>query len=320
MNFTQKLFLFIKKLLAAALILVFLALGSIALIFYGPFTGLRDLWVTTSMTTMQHQYLSKLFFSAEKIALIMKNNALSEFLFNTDTGLVSVGANEDKIELVDVSRNGFRGYLLIVNRPERVKVGTSDKLLKKGLQLEGIVAQYQAVGGINAGGFIDLNGHGTGGTPEGIIIEDGEIRFAQPAKKYTIIGFTKKNILVLGQYSLAEIENLKIRDAVSFRPFLIINGETAIKSGNGGWGLAPRTAIGQTKDGTVLLLAIDGRQVGSIGASLKDVQDIMVEYGAVNAANLDGGASTTMYYQGEVVNKPSSMAGGRYLPSAFIIE
>jgi exopolysaccharide biosynthesis protein len=93
-----------------------------------------------------------------------------------------------------------------------------------------------------------------------------------------------------------------------------------IKSGNGGWGLAPRTAIGQTKDGTVLLLVIDGRQLSSLGATLKDVQDIMLSYGAYNAANLDGGSSTTMVYNGKIINTPSSQYGPRYLPSAFIVK
>ena len=88
---------------------------------------------------------------------------------------------------------------------------------------------------------------------------------------------------------------------------------------NGGWGLAPRTAIGQRRDGTVIMLVIDGRQLSSIGATLRDVQDIMLEYGAYNAANLDGGSSSTMVYENRIVNIPSSKYGPRDLPSAFII-
>jgi exopolysaccharide biosynthesis protein len=92
------------------------------------------------------------------------------------------------------------------------------------------------------------------------------------------------------------------------------------QKGNGGWGIQPRTAIGQTIDGKVLMLVIDGRQVGSIGATLKNVQDIMLEHGAYNAANLDGGSSTVMYYQGELLNKPCSIKGERLLPDAFVVK
>jgi exopolysaccharide biosynthesis protein len=113
---------------------------------------------------------------------------------------------------------------------------------------------------------------------------------------------------------------MDIRDAVSFDPFLVVNGKPAITKGDGGWGLAPRTAIGQARDGSVLMLVIDGRQVGSVGATLKDVQDIMLKYGAYNVANLDGGASSVLYYQQKLVNKPSSPYGERYLPSFFIVK
>ncbi len=310
----------IKKLLLIFSILVLTGILCIAFILYGPFTGLRDLYVTSAMTTMRHQYLAQIFFSADKIAEIMKNNAITDFFDSTDQHLIKNRLKPDEIKLINVSRNGFKGYLLLVNRPERVKVATSEDLGEKGAKLGDIVEKIGAQGGVNAGGFIDPGGHGTGGVPEGILIENEKILYADKSHKYHVIGFTKKNILILGNYTLKQIKKLDIRDAVSFRPFIIVNGVPAITRGNGGWGIAPRTAIGQTKDGTVLLLVIDGRQLDSMGATLKDVQDIMLEYGAVNAANLDGGSSSTMYYQGKLVNHPCSKYGERYLPSAFIIQ
>lgn len=111
-----------------------------------------------------------------------------------------------------------------------------------------------------------------------------------------------------------------IRDAVSFSPFLVVNGKPAITQGDGGWGIAPRTAIGQTRDGTILMLVIDGRQLGSLGATLKDVQEIMLQNGAYNVANLDGGASTVLYYNQQIVNHPSSPYGDRHAPSFFIMK
>jgi hypothetical protein len=92
------------------------------------------------------------------------------------------------------------------------------------------------------------------------------------------------------------------------------------QNGDGGWGIAPRTAIGQRKTGEVLFLVIDGRTIDSIGATLKDIQDILLQYGAYNASNLDGGSSTTMYFNGKVINKPSDKLGERTVPTAFIVE
>ncbi len=64
----------------------------------------------------------------------------------------------------------------------------------------------------------------------------------------------------------------------------MVNGKPTTNN-IGSWGIAPRTAIGQRGDGSIMLLVIDGRQLfGSVGASLKEVQDLMIEYGAVNAA------------------------------------
>jgi exopolysaccharide biosynthesis protein len=139
-------------------------------------------------------------------------------------------------------------------------------------------------------------------------------------KKFSIIGFNRNNVLVIGLYTLGEIKDLHLRDAVAFRPLLIVNGMPTTMYGNGGWGTAPRTAIGQKEDGTVIMVVIDGRQVHSVGATMKQMQEIMLENGAVNAANLDGGSSTVMYFNGKIINSPSSPYGDRYLPSAFLIN
>jgi exopolysaccharide biosynthesis protein len=108
-------------------------------------------------------------------------------------------------------------------------------------------------------------------------------------------------------------------DAISFGPALIINGESVPILGSGG-GLNPRTAIGQRADGAILLLVIDGRQPHSIGATLRDVADVMADFGAVNAANLDGGSSTLMVYNGEILNSTSLLTGPRRIPTAIVVS
>ena len=99
------------------------------------------------------------------------------------------------------------------------------------------------------------------------------------------------------------------RDAVEFGPFLMINGKRSFVKGNGGWGVAPRTVIGQRRDGIVLFLVINGRLATSIGADMIDLCDIMENYGAFNAANLDGGASSELVINQQIINTP--VAGGK---------
>lgn len=114
---------------------------------------------------------------------------------------------------------------------------------------------------------------------------------------------------------------MKAMEGITFGPPLIVDGKKMITEGDGGWGVGPRTAIGQKKDGTVLFLVIDGRQPGySIGATLRDVQDILFEKGCYIAANLDGGSSSTLYLNGKVVNKPADLLGERMIPTAFIVK
>ncbi|MNP15488.1 hypothetical protein D3C76_1078480 [compost metagenome] len=220
---------------------------------------------------------------------------------------------------MDVSSKNFKGYMLIINDPSRVKLASSPRIGKVGATLSQIVDYYGAVGGINAGGFAD-DALGTGGKPSGILIEDSVLKTSDNGGEYNIVGLDDQNrLIVSNRMTYSAMKQKKLKYAVSFGPTIIVNGTPTIKSGDGGWGIQPRTAIAQKKDGTVLMLVIDGRQKDSIGATLKNVQDIFLKYGAYNAFNLDGGASTTMVYDNKLVNSPSDIMGERYVPTAFII-
>lgn len=300
--------------------LIFIPILSIILIYYGPFTNLRDMIVTTAMTTMRHQYFATLFLSEDKIAQILEKNRPNQDIAQQSVDDIQVSQNNtDGIQLVDVSSKTFKGYLLIVNDPSRVKLAAAPRLGTVGATTSQIVDYYGAVAGINAGGFKD-DALGTGGKPDGIMISDGELKTTKTSSSYSIVGLDESNrMIVSSSMTYSTMVSKKIRDAVSFGPIIIINGMPTIRSGNGGWGIQPRTAIGQRKDGTILMLVIDGRQTGSLGATLKNVQDILLQYGAYNAYNLDGGASSTMVYDSKVVNKPSDIMGERYVPCAFIV-
>ena len=136
------------------------------------------------------------------------------------------------------------------------------------------------------------------------------------------VGFTKDDKLVLGKMTKEEALDMGIRDAIEFGPFLIVNGKSSFVKGNGGWGIAPRTAIGQREDGIVLFLVINGRLATSIGADMGDLTEIMENYGAVNAANMDGGSSSALVINNEIINTP--VAGGdnglRDIPTFWIVK
>ena len=177
---------------------------------------------------------------------------------------------------------------------------------------------------INGGGFYDPNGTGIGRLPYGFILHQGKYLLGQQVddkEKVDFVGMTKNGNLIAGNYNKKELRDLGAVEGLTFGPPLIIKGQKVIKSGDGGWGISPRSAIGQKKDGTMLFLVIDGRQPGySIGATLVDSQNILYENGAYIAANLDGGSSTTLYYNGKVVNKPADLLGERMIPTAFIVK
>lgn len=314
-----------KKVLKISLLfivfqLIFMPILAIGLIFYGPFTNTRDMIVTTAMTTMSHQYFATWFLSDAKIEEILAKNRPDESLAEQDIDNIQVNKKaDDGIEVVDISSDTFKGYMMIVNDPARVKVATAPRIGKVGSTTSQIVKSYDAVAGINAGGFKD-DAYGTGGLISGVVIQDGKLMSTENSGTFRTVGLDDQNRMVVSNsMTYARMKQLNLKNAVTFGPVIVINGMPTIRSGDGGWGIQPRTAIGQRKDGTILMLVIDGRQKGSIGATLKTVQDIFLEYGAYNAFNLDGGNSTTMVYNDKLVNKPCDVLGERYVPCAFIV-
>lgn len=320
-----------------------------SLVFYSNFNSfkkLRTLWVTTAMTTFKHQWLATDFISDTEINRILNSNRVVATNAKTNTGEVMVNAKalqeknndsgnmiakasnfstSDAISIVDINENNYTGKLMIVDNPKRIKLATINKfsLNIKGDKLLELAQKNNAVAAINASAFVDPDGTGNGGVPMGIVVKDGEVLYNDTSGSFNIVGFDYSGRLITGQFTLEDIQKNNIKDAVSFGPALIINGEPVTIEGDGGSGLQPRTAIGQTIDGKVLILEIDGRQpLYSVGASIKDIQNILLRYGAINASNLDGGSSTAMYYNGEIINKPCGplgSTGGRYLPTAFLV-
>ena len=300
---------------------VFMPVLIASLIFYGPFKATREMIVTTAMTTMTHQYFATFFLDDEEIQDILVRNRPVENIEDQELDDINIDETaDDGIELIDVSSSTFKGKLLIIHDPSRVRLAVAPELGKVGATTSNIVAANNAIGGINGGGFKD-DALGTGGKPEGLLMVDGNVYSGNNYTYYSAVGIDKDNkLIVSNSITLGMLQNQGVRDAVSFGPVIIINGQPTIYYGDGGYGIHPRSAIAQRKDGAIMMLAIDGRQVGSLGATMKNVQDTLLQYGAYNAFNLDGGASTALVYNNTVVNEPSDILGERYVPCAFIIN
>lgn len=340
-----------KKILMTLLVVAAIGIILIAILFYGPISTFRDWWITTAMTTMSHKYLAEWFFDEQTINQVLEKNKIEETDKTTDTSLIVIKPNEEEIEyeneyekqllgknldkeenniydegenyrIIKIEGSGYSGYLAAIYDPSKVRVATSKYIGSAGQYLTEISKQNNAVLAINGGGFLDENSKGNGSTPLGIVMSKGKV-IANNGNTVGggFIGFDKDNKLVLGKMSLTKAQSIGIRDAVTFAPFLIVNGESAKIKGNGGWGTAPRTVIGQRQDGIVLFLVLDGRRLTMPGASIKDLIEIMQNYGAYNAANLDGGTSSAMTYNHELINDPVDASGNhrtRHIATAFI--
>ena len=294
------------------------------LIFYGPFEEVRGTLVGASWNTLNHRYIARFFLSDEAITRIIRSSFADDPTARGETlqKLDLSGGHDSTIEVYNIEGRDFEGKLMVVHDPARIAVGYSSMFPDSGETTSQIAKNNGAVAAINAGGFLDSGWTGTGGIPMGFIIHDGEVIFDQYDNrdvKQETVAFTEEGMLIVGRHTINQLMEYGVKEGVSFGPPLIVNGKPTIKKGDGGWGIAPRTAIGQRKTGEVLLLVIDGRTLDSFGATLREIQDILLEYGAFNAANLDGGSSTTMYYNGKVINRPSDKLGERLVPSAFVV-
>lgn len=319
---------------------------------YGPINYFRDFLITTAMTTHTHKYLARTFYSDKTIGKVLGQNTITDFSSGSDATQIVIGETEDKevyaskyekdikehgkneeYKLIEFEYNGYDCYIVALYDSTRVSlmqstyVGTSGQLLKDMSRDNG------AKVAINAGGFIDADssgvaGTGNGGIPSGVVIKDGKLLYGSGNTPTTVAGFNNKGVLMLTYSTANQAIDSGMKDAIQFGPFLIVNGASASIRGNGGWGINPRTVLAQRQDGIVLFLVIDGNGAnkynwsGRGGASMEDVLVILERYGAYNAVNMDGGASTTLVINNELKNNPCgySETGERRLPNGWMFK
>ena len=314
------------------LCLVLCLLGIIWVLERGPSPTVTGMFTRSVRETSAIRWISNIFLTDEELNEYKSVSTEDLATESVNTSLIHVekaaerreSGESESVKLIDIAEGTCKGKLLIVSDPKQVILGTSDEFVKQpGLQLTDMVAKYNGLAGINAGGFNDENGTGSGGIPQGIVIVDGQVVYGNDLTPYHLVGLDRDGILHVGSMSGRDAVANGIQWAVSFvthdglASSLIINGE--IQRQNLGGGVNPRTALGQRDDGALLLLVLDGRSINTLGATMEDVVNIMLEYGAVNAGNLDGGSSSVMVYDGEIVNHCASVTGPRRIPTGFIV-
>lgn len=334
-----------KKIMKTTILFIFFDICAAICFFvmYGPWDYVRNRFVMTASATMEHQWLASIFYSDEKIEKIVNNNYfvtinesanIDDIVIDTsekqsyknkyEEELLTREAGNDLYKIINLKVGTADAYLVAIYDPTKVELIHTKKFNVGGVG-ERVLTMCERYGGvvcINGGGFVD-NGMGSD-IPLGYVIKDHEIIWTPEGEdentyRNDIIGITDDGKLtLLSNVTGTEAIQSGVKDGMYFTPFLIVNGKSLEIFGDP-WGVAPRMAIAQRKDGVMMFLAIDGKNYID-GASLQDVIDVLKLYGAYNAANLDGGQSSTLIVEGELENNPPAEAKrtkGRYVVTGW---
>ena len=321
---------------------------------YANWFGFQDWLVTTAITTGKHQYLAFVLYDTDTIREVRsRNTIISNDGSDADAIDVHGDTHKDtykdvyeqtvldreynaystyeengevvyKIVQLTMDSDGVEGYIAFIYDPTRISLALSSGYPNYGEQVYKYYDTHGALLAINGGG------HTYGGDstiiPAGTLIVDGEVISSNSGALINnggVIGFNSEGVLILTKSRGQAAVNEGVVNGVEFGPFLIVNGESATVTGNGGYGVHPRCCIGQRQDGIVMFLVIDGRNSDTSGADINQLIEIFEKYEAYNAANLDGGGSATMAEMGNVLNNPlgdGDTVTNRFVSDAFIVK
>ena len=340
-------------LLFTIIILAVVALGLVLdLVFNGPSESARKLLVMSLTEASATKWVPGLFLDDELVEQIRTNVEVVEMDDFSDSSQIVIdlsaaatgssdewAAYPDGIKIEHFSGRTYDAHIMIIRDPSQVYMATSTENFSyntPGTRITEEIENEGAIAAINAGAFFD---DGTaspkvGSVPLGLVYAGGKCVWTQGTpNERGFAGLNEDNILVVAQdLTQAQAEAQNIRDGCGFGPVLIMNGEISQEAYSSNSGLNPRTVIGQRKDGAIIFLCVDGRQAGSLGATYADLIDIMLEYGAYNACNMDGGSSSVMLYRdenglygeaGEVIfvnNQSPLQAEPRRMPNFWMVR
>jgi len=309
--------------------LIFTVVTAPFVLLYGPFENAKKTYVSSAMASMHYQWLATTFLSDEKLAELTGKNDSTGDIQNQDSSLIEIPKNRsENIERQYLDKNpNFIGFVLIISDPSRVKVGVTSKLGKEGETVSQIAENNDAVAAINGGYFTDAQGAQewtqNGGTPTGYLMSQGKEEWNSIVgnAKSPIVAITSEGKMLIGKFTVAELKEKKVTDAMTYVDTLV-SGGNAVHISENEQSSSPRTMIGQRKeDGAIIFVVLDSKNpITRKAATLTDAQEVMIKLGCWNAVNLDGGKSATMYLNGEVINNPSNALGERSIASGFIVK
>ena len=307
-------------------------------------TNFKNTIIATAMSTKTHQWIAYTFYSEDSINKVLAGEAyipfdeatnLDDIVIDTapranydneyEEQVLTRDEGNDLYKLITIKDGNREGYLVVIYDPSKVKLMHSKVFNQNGKGKEQVISmcrRYGAVAGINGGLFVD---YGTGSDiPMGYVIKDGNIIWSDTSAPGELVAMTWDNKLLLKNMTGEEALKLGVRDAVQFGPFLIVNGKSLQSvSGEsiGGYSRAARTVIAQRKDGIMFFFVTKGATHGtSSGWTMGELIEVLQRYGAYNAANMDGGTSSTLVLENKVINNPINIFGeptngglGRYV-------
>ena len=313
---------FLRRTLLLIFTVVIIAAGGLVMVlntvFNGPSEAARDVLTMSLSEASATKWVPGIFLGDEKVAEIRNKSGAaleqeysdaSQVVINKDSALTNSDEWKDYpdgIRIEEYKGETYKAHIMIIRDPAQIYMATSTEgafsMDVPGTRIHNEIVDQGAIAAINAGAFNDDGSANSyvGSIPAGLLMVNGEVKsnqYGNLVPEEGFAGFTFDNILVVAKSMTAEqAKELNIRDGCEFGPVLIMNGVVNQEAYNANSGYNPRTAIGQRADGSVIFLCIDGRQASSLGGTYRDIIDIMVEYGAVNACNMDGGSSSVMMY------------------------
>ena len=247
----------------------------------------------------------------EPAAAVLPETAQSE-----EYGYDEILYDQDGLLVAKVKGKRYVGYIAVIDDPMRITLGKCPYFGEAayGRRVDQMADEAGAILAVNGGGFSDPGGDGRGGMPTGNVIYQGKMLMGYWSPT---VGIDSQGKLYAGEYDGSTCLKLGLQWAVSYGPTLIQEGKIVKKLDT--YMGEPRTAIGQREDNSIVLLALQGRQLQALGVTCKELAQIMQGYGCINASNLDGGASSDMYFQGKYLNVCNTSGGPRPIPTAILV-
>ncbi len=315
--------------------------GTGAIICYGPSPMARDIFVLSMLNSDYSAFIPYIYLPESKILDITEANRVFETDARVDSAMIKIARNDAEMSadayvfVNEIKEQLFSGAMMVIPNPAWLSFGSvinQEGKISGGEKLDDMIARYGGVGGV--GLISDPGDKKNMSAPDndasGVFIRGGELIYGARELERSICGFDGKGKFITGKMTAEEALKAGIRDGLDCSNVLLVNGKASLTSGVPG-GLGARTAIGQKSDGSVLILVTNGlygwRPWGKgfkfsecLGAGIQDVMDIMLEYGAVNAALLGWAAPGAMVMNGARVDKNRALTREEIFSVSAIIK